>query len=149
MENLDFHNLLRCMMIILPILTTSLIRFSLKGSFWILGSERVKNGDSCYVAFQANGLVEVETYNRQEGTLMRFWYPISAVESPSRSLVRAASHGLRADATRHGDLHRELLHTEAAVTHMCCRAALTQLGSTEELAGIPGESPSIKSFIFM
>ena len=46
MENLAFYNLLRWKMIILPILITSLIHFSLgrlgEWTFWAYGSERVK-----------------------------------------------------------------------------------------------------------
>ena len=57
MENLGCHQLLRWKMIILPILTTSLIHFSLKGCenvLFELGSESVQRIKSRFLKWQGN-----------------------------------------------------------------------------------------------
>ena len=42
-------------------------------------------------AFQSNELVQVETYLRQEGILVRYWYPLSVLERPIHHQMSAAS----------------------------------------------------------
>ena len=40
---------------------------------------------------QPNELVQIETYLRQEGVLVRYWYPLSVLERPLHHQMSAAS----------------------------------------------------------
>lgn len=76
---------------------------------------------------QPQGLAEVETYNREEGTLMRFWYPISALERPTAGLARSSSLALCSEDRTRADIYCELLRNEAGLTRMYCREAQSRL----------------------
>lgn len=76
---------------------------------------------------QSQGLAEVETYNREEGTLMRFWYPISALERPTAGLARSSSLALCSEDRTRADIYCELLRNEACMTRMYCREAHSTL----------------------
>ena len=76
---------------------------------------------------QPQGLAEVETYNREEGTLMRFWYPINALERPTAGLARSSSLALCSEDRTRADLYCELLRNEASMTRMYCREAHSRL----------------------
>jgi E3 ubiquitin-protein ligase HECTD4 len=43
---------------------------------------------------QVNELVQVETYLRSEGVLVRYWYPIDMLERPPAGYRRTATNGL-------------------------------------------------------
>lgn len=73
---------------------------------------------------QINKLVEVETYNREEGNLMRFWYPVSVLEKPVSGLSRASFLAMRSDDTTQIDAQQELLRCEIELTRLYCRAAM-------------------------
>ena len=72
---------------------------------------------------QPQGLAEVETYNREEGVLMRFWYPIRTLERPTAGLARSSSLALCSEDRTRADLYCELLRNEACMTRMYCREA--------------------------
>ena len=76
---------------------------------------------------QPQGLAEVETYNREEGILMRFWYPIRTLERPTAGLARSSSLALCSEDRTRADLYCELLRNEACMTRMYCREANTRL----------------------
>lgn len=46
------------------------------------------------LVFQVNELVQVETYLRSEGVLVRYWYPIDMLERPPAGYRRTATNGL-------------------------------------------------------
>ncbi|XP_068681108.1 probable E3 ubiquitin-protein ligase HECTD4 isoform X3 [Montipora foliosa] len=73
------------------------------------------------------GLTEVETYNREEGTLMRFWYPISALGRPSPGLARSSSLVLYSEDRTCAEIYCELLRNEACLTRMYCRETYARL----------------------
>ena len=80
-----------------------------------------------FLFVQPKGLAEVETYNREEGTLMRFWYPISALERPTAGLARSSSLALCSEDRTRADIYCELLRNEAGLTRMYCREAHSRL----------------------
>ena len=80
-----------------------------------------------YLFVQAKGLAEVETYNREEGTLMRFWYPITALERPTAGLARSSSLALCSEDRTRVEIYCELLRNEARLTRMYCREAHSRL----------------------
>lgn len=45
-------------------------------------------------SLQVNELVQVETYLRSEGVLVRYWYPIDMLERPPAGYRRTATNGL-------------------------------------------------------
>lgn len=47
-----------------------------------------------FVVLQVNELVQVETYLRSEGVLVRYWYPIDMLERPPAGYRRTATNGL-------------------------------------------------------
>lgn len=47
-----------------------------------------------YFSLQVNELVQVETYLRSEGVLVRYWYPIDMLERPPAGYRRTATNGL-------------------------------------------------------
>lgn len=47
-----------------------------------------------FLVFQVNELVQVETYLRSEGVLVRYWYPIDMLERPPAGYRRTATNGL-------------------------------------------------------
>ncbi|XP_077996372.1 putative E3 ubiquitin-protein ligase HECTD4 [Glandiceps talaboti] len=74
-----------------------------------------------------NELVQVETYLRSEGVLVRYWYPIDMLERPPPGYRKNSTTGLSNIDTSNLHIHRELLRCEAAVTRMHCRGALLEL----------------------
>ena len=76
---------------------------------------------------QPKGLAEVETYNREEGTLMRFWYPITALERPTAGLARSSSLALCSEDRTRAEIYCELLRNEACLSRMYCREAQSKL----------------------
>lgn len=47
-----------------------------------------------FLVLQVNELVQVETYLRSEGVLVRYWYPIDMLERPPAGYRRTATNGL-------------------------------------------------------
>ncbi|XP_077866440.1 putative E3 ubiquitin-protein ligase HECTD4 [Saccoglossus kowalevskii] len=72
-------------------------------------------------------LVQVETYLRSEGVLVRYWYPIDMLERPPPGYRKNSTTGLSNIDTSNLHIHRELLRCEASVTRMHCRGALLEL----------------------
>ncbi|KAK6968629.1 E3 ubiquitin-protein ligase HECTD4 [Biomphalaria glabrata] len=75
----------------------------------------------------ANELVQVETYLRSEGVLVRFWYPLQMLEKPAQGMRKASITGGQTMDTSNIFIHRELLGSEAALTRMYIRTAFLQL----------------------
>ncbi|XP_013380029.1 probable E3 ubiquitin-protein ligase HECTD4 isoform X2 [Lingula anatina] len=76
---------------------------------------------------QPNELVQVETYLRSEGVLVRFWYPLSILERPPQGFRKTSIVGQQPLDTSNILIHRELLRVEAQLTRAYCRAALLEL----------------------
>ncbi|XP_058850690.1 probable E3 ubiquitin-protein ligase HECTD4 isoform X1 [Acipenser ruthenus] len=74
-----------------------------------------------------NELVQVETYLRSEGVLVRYWYPIDMVERPPAGYRRTAANGLVSMDSTNIQIHRELLRGEAALARLYCRMALLNI----------------------
>ncbi|OWF52164.1 E3 ubiquitin-protein ligase HECTD4 [Mizuhopecten yessoensis] len=75
----------------------------------------------------SNELVQVETYLRSEGVLVRFWYPIDMLERPAQGLRRSTITGGQIMDTSNVHIHCELLRSEAVLVRMYCRTALLKL----------------------
>lgn len=58
------------------------------------------------VCVQVNELVQVETYLRSEGVLVRYWYPIEMLERPPAGSRRAAANGLVSLDSSNIQIHR-------------------------------------------
>lgn len=58
------------------------------------------------VCFQVNELVQVETYLRSEGVLVRYWYPIEMLERPPAGSRRTAANGLVSLDSSNIQIHR-------------------------------------------
>ncbi|XP_038054835.1 probable E3 ubiquitin-protein ligase HECTD4 isoform X2 [Patiria miniata] len=71
-------------------------------------------------------LVQVETYLRSEGVLVRYWYPLDMLERPQSGYRRGALTGLAALDISNINIHRELLHCESTSARMSCRTALME-----------------------
>ncbi|MBN3276384.1 HECD4 ligase, partial [Polyodon spathula] len=74
-----------------------------------------------------NELVQVETYLRSEGVLVRYWYPIDMLERPPAGSRRTAANGLVTMDSTNIQIHRELLRGEAALARLYCRMALLNI----------------------
>lgn len=60
-----------------------------------------------FVVFvQVNELVQVETYLRSEGLLVRYWYPIEMLERPPAGSRRTAANGLVSLDSTNIQIHR-------------------------------------------
>lgn len=58
---------------------------------------KIRSQDSrlnVHFSLQVNELVQVETYLRSEGVLVRYWYPIDMLERPPAGYRRTATNGL-------------------------------------------------------
>lgn len=55
---------------------------------------------------QLNELVQVETYLRSEGVLVRYWYPIEMLERPPAGSRRTAANGLVSLDSSNIQIHR-------------------------------------------
>ena len=74
-----------------------------------------------------NELVQVETYLRLEGILVRFWYPLNILEKPQDCSKKTAVTGAQVVNINNYLVHRELLSWEFAYTRLNCREAYTTL----------------------
>ncbi|XP_041436316.1 probable E3 ubiquitin-protein ligase HECTD4 isoform X3 [Xenopus laevis] len=74
-----------------------------------------------------NELVQVETYLRSEGVLVRYWYPIDMLERPPAGYRRMATNGLVTLDSTNIQIHRELLRCESALARLYCRVALLNI----------------------
>jgi hypothetical protein len=77
---------------------------------------------------RANELIQVETYLRGDGVLVRFWYPLSWLEKPNDSRQRKTTiTGLHSVDVHNSNVHKELLNAEFALSRMFCRDAYLHL----------------------
>ena len=60
----------------------------------------------CVCPAQVNELVQVETYLRSEGVLVRYWYPIEMLERPPAGSRRTAANGLVSLDSSNIQIHR-------------------------------------------
>ncbi|XP_043571193.1 probable E3 ubiquitin-protein ligase HECTD4 [Chiloscyllium plagiosum] len=74
-----------------------------------------------------NELVQVETYLRSEGVLVRYWYPIDMLERPPAGYRRTAAYGLVTLDNTNIQIHKELLRCEASLARLYCRMALLNI----------------------
>uniref|UniRef100_A0A8C0UGJ0 HECT domain E3 ubiquitin protein ligase 4 n=2 Tax=Telluraves TaxID=3073808 RepID=A0A8C0UGJ0_CYACU len=101
---------------------TALPKFAIRGMLKTFGLHGVVlDVDS------VNELVQVETYLRSEGVLVRYWYPIDMLERPPAGYRRTATNGLVTLDNTNIQIHRELLRSEAALAKLYCRMALLNI----------------------
>nr|XP_036869936.1 probable E3 ubiquitin-protein ligase HECTD4 isoform X2 [Manis javanica] len=101
---------------------TALPKFAIRGMLKTFGLHGVVlDVDS------VNELVQVETYLRSEGVLVRYWYPIDMLERPPAGYRRTAANGLVTLDNTNLQIHRELLRCEAALARLYCRTALLNI----------------------
>ncbi|XP_030623120.1 LOW QUALITY PROTEIN: probable E3 ubiquitin-protein ligase HECTD4 [Chanos chanos] len=101
---------------------TALPRFAIRGMLKTFGLHGVVlDVDS------VNELVQVETYLRSEGVLVRYWYPIEMLERPPAGSRRTAANGLVSLDSSNIQIHRELLRCESALARLYCRMALLNI----------------------
>uniref|UniRef100_A0A8C2K1G8 HECT domain E3 ubiquitin protein ligase 4 n=2 Tax=Cyprinus carpio TaxID=7962 RepID=A0A8C2K1G8_CYPCA len=102
--------------------STALPKFAIRGMLKTFGLHGVVlDVDS------ASELVQVETYLRSEGVLVRYWYPIEMLERPPAGSRRAAANGLVSLDSSNIQIHRELLRCESALARLYCRMALLNI----------------------
>ena len=58
------------------------------------------------IVFQPNELVQVETYLRSEGVLVRYWYPLAMLERPPQGLRKSTITGGQILETSNVNIHR-------------------------------------------
>ncbi|XP_045152627.1 probable E3 ubiquitin-protein ligase HECTD4 [Echinops telfairi] len=101
---------------------TALPKFAIRGMLKTFGLHGVVlDVDS------VNELVQVETYLRSEGVLVRYWYPLDRLERPPAGYRRTATNGLVTLDNTSLQIHRELLRCEAALARLYCRMALLNI----------------------
>ncbi|XP_050780206.1 probable E3 ubiquitin-protein ligase HECTD4 isoform X1 [Gopherus flavomarginatus] len=101
---------------------TALPKFAIRGMLKTFGLHGVVlDVDS------VNELVQVETYLRSEGVLVRYWYPIDMLERPPSGYRRTATNGLVTLDNTNIQIHRELLRCEASLARLYCRMALLNI----------------------
>ncbi|XP_026795565.1 probable E3 ubiquitin-protein ligase HECTD4 isoform X2 [Pangasianodon hypophthalmus] len=101
---------------------TALPKFAIRGMLKTFGLHgAVLDVDS------VNDLVQVETYLRSEGVLVRYWYPIEMLERPPAGSRRTAANGLVSLDSSNIQIHRELLRCESALARLYCRMALLNI----------------------
>ncbi|XP_061115937.1 probable E3 ubiquitin-protein ligase HECTD4 isoform X3 [Conger conger] len=101
---------------------TALPKFAIRGMMKTFGLHGVVlDVDSL------NELVQVETYLRSEGVLVRYWYPIEMLERPPAGSRRTAANGLVSLDSSNIQIHRELLRCEGALARLYCRMALLNI----------------------
>ncbi|XP_036454105.1 probable E3 ubiquitin-protein ligase HECTD4 isoform X4 [Colossoma macropomum] len=101
---------------------TALPKFAIRGMLKTFGLHGVVlDVDS------VNELVQVETYLRSEGVLVRYWYPIEMLERPPTGSRRTAANGLVSLDSSNIQVHRELLRCESALARLYCRMALLNI----------------------
>ncbi|RVE68479.1 hypothetical protein OJAV_G00091690 [Oryzias javanicus] len=101
---------------------TALPKFAIRGMLKTFGLHGVVLDVDC-----ANELVQVETYLRSEGVLVRYWYPIEMLERPPAGSRRTAANGLVSLDSSNIQIHRELLRCESALARLYCRMALLNI----------------------
>ena len=74
-----------------------------------------------------NELVQVETYLKLEGVLVRFWYPITSLERPADCAKKTGVTGAQVVNINNFLVHKELLSWEFACTRLNCRRAYITL----------------------
>ncbi|XP_055958013.1 probable E3 ubiquitin-protein ligase HECTD4 [Patella vulgata] len=74
-----------------------------------------------------NELVQVETYLRSEGVLVRFWYPIQSLEKPPQGLRKASISGGQTLDTSNIHIHGELISRENYLMKHFLRTAFLYL----------------------
>ena len=74
-----------------------------------------------------NELVQVESYLKSEGILVRYWYPIEVLEKPSDCMVKIGVTGAQVINTNNLNVHKELLSWEFALTRLFCRNSFVKL----------------------
>eukprot|EP00092_Neocalanus_flemingeri_P030552 GFUD01033172.1.p1 GENE.GFUD01033172.1~~GFUD01033172.1.p1 ORF type:complete len:4225 (-),score=861.78 GFUD01033172.1:307-12981(-) len=74
-----------------------------------------------------NELVQVESYLRSEGILVRFWYPINVLEKPADCNKKTAVTGAQVVNINSSNVHKELMSWEYATTRINCREAYIKL----------------------
>jgi E3 ubiquitin-protein ligase HECTD4 len=84
-----------------------------------------------------NELVQVETYLRSEGLLIRFWYPITVLEKPNDCTMKLAVTGAQVVNVNSSQVHKELMSWEFASTRFYCRKAYIQLIEQSREAELP------------
>ncbi|TKS78950.1 putative E3 ubiquitin-protein ligase HECTD4 [Collichthys lucidus] len=111
---------------------TALPKFAIRGMLKTFGLHGVVlDVDSVSIKLDAglwvNELVQVETYLRSEGVLVRYWYPIEMLERPPAGSRRTAANGLVSLDSSNIQIHRELLRCESALARLYCRMALLNI----------------------
>ncbi|XP_062371736.1 probable E3 ubiquitin-protein ligase HECTD4 isoform X2 [Sardina pilchardus] len=102
--------------------STALPKFAIRGMLKTFGLHGVVlDVDS------VNELVQVETYLRSEGVLVRYWYPIEMLERPPAGSRRTAANGLVSLDSSNIQIHRELLRCESGLARLYCRMALLNI----------------------
>ena len=74
-----------------------------------------------------NELVQVESYLKSEGVLVRFWYPISVLEKPSDCNIKVAVTGAQVINVNNLQIHKELMSWEFAMSRLYCRESYVKL----------------------
>ena len=95
-------------------------KFSVRGMHYTYGLHGI-----VLAVDYSNELVQVETYLRQEGILVRFWYPLSVLERPLHHQMSAAST-CNVDV-KDCVVHRQMLYHENILANLYCRSALLAL----------------------
>ncbi|XP_053376532.1 probable E3 ubiquitin-protein ligase HECTD4 [Mercenaria mercenaria] len=75
----------------------------------------------------SNELVQVETYLRSEGVLVRYWYPLNMLERPPQGMRKSTITGGQILDTSNVNIHKELIRSERTLARMYCRTALLKL----------------------
>ncbi|XP_078681858.1 putative E3 ubiquitin-protein ligase HECTD4 [Branchiostoma floridae x Branchiostoma belcheri] len=102
--------------------STVLPKFAVRGMLKTFGSTGVVLDVDSH-----NELVQVETYLRSEGVLVRYWYPIDMLERPPQGTRKASITGVANMDTSNIQIHRQLLQCESSLVHYYCRTALLSL----------------------
>ncbi|XP_066272380.1 LOW QUALITY PROTEIN: probable E3 ubiquitin-protein ligase HECTD4 [Branchiostoma lanceolatum] len=102
--------------------STVLPKFAVRGMLKTFGSTGVVLDVDSH-----NELVQVETYLRSEGVLVRYWYPIDMLERPPQGTRKASITGVANMDTSNIQIHRQLLQCESSLVHYFCRTALLSL----------------------
>lgn len=71
--------------------------------------------------------VQVETYLRSDGILVRFWYPVDALERPPAGFRKTAVTGAKLMDINDISIQKELLQVEHSLSKMYARQGLLQL----------------------
>ncbi|KAL5256674.1 hypothetical protein ACHWQZ_G011808 [Mnemiopsis leidyi] len=95
-------------------------KFSVRGMHYTYGLHGI-----VLAVDYSNELVQVETYLRQEGILVRYWYPLSVLERPIHHQMSAAST-CNVDV-KDCVVHRQMLYHENILANLYCRSALLAL----------------------